>query len=377
MSARIDVTINATPSSPPAGATETGRVIFVGITENGTTGTPVLCQGFADFTTTFGSRVTATAALYDAVKLFFDEGGAECYVVRAGGPSDTITDYAAALAPIPASLGASAIAWPGLPHATVGAALAAHAAATSRLALLSCAPATSAADAATQAATVAALTGASHAALVWPAVVRTDDVTVDAVAFTAACRSRAHAIAAGVPAWGARFGGSRTGLVADVAVTDTDFATLDTALVSVIHDVYALTTLDGFHVMAGIGGNANLDEASQRDALNAIAHAAQKITTQWTGSFSSRAALTAWAGALTGLLSTFATAGVLTPPDSTVVPEGVTADPGYVVDVGPNVNTASDLATGNVNALISVRLTGSLEFADITISASDAASATF
>lgn len=377
MSARTTFDIDATPASPPAGATETGRTIFVGLTQTGDTGVPTLVQGFAAFEQEFGQRVTATAALHDAVRLFFAEGGAECWILRAGGPTDTITDHAAVLANAPASLGATAIAWPGLPSATVGAALSAHALATGRLALLSAAPDADKTAILTAATAAAAFPGASAAALVWPAVKRLDDQVVDPVAFAAACRSRAHAVMPGVPAWGARYGRTRTGLVAATLVADADFAAIDAARIGVIHDVYGVLTLDGFHLAAPIGGNDYLDEASHRDALTAIAHEMQRATTQWTGGFSSRTELTAWAGALTGIAARYAAAGVLTPPDPSKVPAGVIADPGYVIDVGPSVNTANDLASGSVAAKVSVRLTGTLEFAALHISASDAASAAF
>lgn len=467
MTSRIDVQTTATPASPPVGATDTGRLMLVGRTERGPL-TPTLLAGWADYVAKFGARTTDSADTADAVRQFFDERGAQLYMLRAAGPdavkasrsmstgglvvtaagvgaygnaitcqftaatktlvivadgvtetysgtdaaslvaaaasSKTVTvtsngtlptgdqasanltagddDYDAVveadvLTVLVPDLGPGMVAWAGKSYTDAGEALADHAAATDRLALLTCAADADKDAALTAASVVAAYDGASNCVLAWPFLTRVDGVTVSPVGFAGACRSRSHVVSAGQPPWGGRFGRSVTGLVPVTSVTDADFAALDAARVSIIATVYAATMLYGWHLAAPISGNANLDEGSQRDTLNAIAHACTKLTVNWNGSLANRGDLTTWMGALTGVLAGFAAAGALTPPDPSMVPAGVTPDPGYVIDVGPSVNSAASLAAGRSTAAIQARCTGSQEFSTILIAASDQAAASF
>jgi hypothetical protein len=261
-------------------------------------------------------------------------------------------------------MGTGLIAWAGKDYAAIGATLATHAMVNERLALLTCAAGadTSAATTAIQA--VAAYTDAPNAVLAWPSVTNIAGTTMPPIGFAAACRARAHVTSPGTPPWGASNGRSRTGLVPDVVVTDAQFTALDALRLSVIQSIYAVTTLNGWHTAAPMPGNLALDEASQRDALNAIGHEALLETTAFTGRLSTRGELAAWAG-------------VLSPPDPTLVPAGVIPDPGYLVNTGPSVNSPADLASGRVKALIQLRFSGSIEFASLTVSATDASARTF
>lgn len=467
MTGRIDIITQATASSPPVGATESGRLFLIGRTERGPV-VPTLAQGWADYVAKFGSRVTDSISMSDDAKCFFDEGGPQIVVLRAVGPTpvkatrnmdtgklvvtavhygaygnaitcsyvastktltviaDGVTevytgasasalvaacaasktvvvtsngtlpaadqasaalasgddDYAnvvlaTTLAALPADAGPGMVAWSGKAYSTAGTALADHCAGTDRLALLTCASGADRAASLTAIAAIAAYTNGSSAVLAWPEQTRTDGVVVSPIGFAAACRARAHAVSPGTPPWGGRHGKSRTGLVPTYTVTDAEFIASDAARVSVIHAVYGITTLDGWHLAAPIDGNANLDEGSQRDTLNAMSHDMAKETVNVTGSHSSRGDIGAWAGALAGIADRYVATGDLTPPDASLVPPGVTADPGYVIDAGPAVNSPTDLAAGTVKASVQARCVGSIEFATITITASDAASASF
>lgn len=470
MSFRNDVMTSATPSSPPVGATEHGRVFLVGRTERGPL-TPTRVRGQADFIAKFGSRVSTSIDMYDQVKLFCDEGGPEMYVQRAVGPttvkasrdmatgglvttakfvgaygnaisvtytsaSKTLTvvadgvtetwtgadaaalvaainagsksitatsngtlpgvnqaaanltggddDYANAvvatvLANLNADLGGGLVMWPGKDYTATGTALADHAAATDRLCLPLLASGASAANALTAVAALAAYTNASYCvAPVWPAdVTRLDGVSVASAGFFAACRARAHTKSPGTPAWGMSFGQSRTGLVANLSTTDEQLAALDAARVNVIHTLYGITTLDGGHLATYIPTNPMLDEVSQRDTLNSIAHECNKLSAGFTGGKARRVDLAAWQGAMVNVLEKYVGFGDIVPPDPSLVPPGITPDPGYVIDVGPSVNTALDLAAGNGKAIVGPRVVGSLEHTLITIAASDQAAVSF
>lgn len=274
-------------------------------------------------------------------------------------------------------LGTGMVSWLGKDYTSVGTALADHAAATERLAYLTCASGADTSALTTAMAAVAAYTNGSKAIVGWPYLVRPDGVTIEPTGFAAACRARANAVIAGTPPWGATYGKCRTGLKPVSILTDAQFTTMDALRASIIQPVYGVTTLYGWHTAAPMPGNVLLDEASQADALNAIAHEVLELTTGWLGRLSTRANLASWAGDISGILAKYAAANVLTPPDPSVVPAGVEPDRGYIVDTGPSVNSPADLAAGNVKALIQVRFTGSIEFASTTVSATDASALAF
>jgi phage tail sheath protein FI len=71
----------------PIQGVSTSTAGFVGAARKGAEGRAIFVPSFADFRRTFGDPITAPAGLGDylghAVKAFFDNGGARCYVVRA------------------------------------------------------------------------------------------------------------------------------------------------------------------------------------------------------------------------------------------------------------------------------------------------------
>jgi hypothetical protein len=62
---------------------------MAGMAYRGSTTTPVLVRGIADFESKFGTR-QSYSHLHDNLSVFFEEGGSQAYVVRVVGPSATI-----------------------------------------------------------------------------------------------------------------------------------------------------------------------------------------------------------------------------------------------------------------------------------------------
>src|SRR5688572_12920264 len=62
-------------------AVSTSVALFVGFTRSGPVNTPVLCPTYSDYVRVFGDDVTA-GDMTRQVKLFFLNGGSQCYVQR-------------------------------------------------------------------------------------------------------------------------------------------------------------------------------------------------------------------------------------------------------------------------------------------------------
>lgn len=73
-------------SSPPV---DIGTWFIAGLAEKGPVNAAVLVRSLAQYVTTFGARV-AYGSLYDALDVFFREGGSRAYVTRVVGPSAVI-----------------------------------------------------------------------------------------------------------------------------------------------------------------------------------------------------------------------------------------------------------------------------------------------
>lgn len=105
----VQVTTQATPPSRGA-PTDTGVWAVVGLTERGPVGRAVEVRNFAEFTRTFGPRVSYSL-LHDSLETYFREGGAVALVSRVVGPAATtatLTLNDAATTPAP-SLGVDAL----------------------------------------------------------------------------------------------------------------------------------------------------------------------------------------------------------------------------------------------------------------------------
>lgn len=78
------VLVRSAPS-PRAAPTDTGVWFVVGLTDAGPAGIPIDIYSLDDFNTKLGGRVTYSL-LYDAIDVFFREGGAHAVVSRVVGP---------------------------------------------------------------------------------------------------------------------------------------------------------------------------------------------------------------------------------------------------------------------------------------------------
>lgn len=114
--------------------TDTGVLFLVGPTSAGTVGTAVKLASIADYSTGgLGTRTGAAAVVFDALEVFFAEGGATAYVSRTV-TGTTPTDVATALTAFGKALGPGQVIAPG--DTAAHPALLAHARDTNRVALL-------------------------------------------------------------------------------------------------------------------------------------------------------------------------------------------------------------------------------------------------
>jgi hypothetical protein len=84
----------AGPSAPTIAPAST--YFAVGLAERGATDAPVLCNSFAEFEASFGTR-QSYGALWDDIKTFFEEGGTRAYCTRVVGDAATTGALASAL----------------------------------------------------------------------------------------------------------------------------------------------------------------------------------------------------------------------------------------------------------------------------------------
>ena len=272
--------------------------------------------------------------------------------------------WATTLGTIGPDLGPGAIATPGVAHATTGQALATHAAANDRLALLTIAAASALSAATSAAATVRGYTNSTHATLVWPYVTVPDGTgaqrTVDPTAFVAGLRSRAHAVGIGESALAERYARQVVDVAPDVVVTSSDWATANAARISVVRTVAGVTRL--YSWQTANAAKVNLLPAQYRDMVNALSYGGSLILETYVGQPGTPATYSAAAGELGGFLSGF---GAYLQPR---IAAGVQVDPGYVVSVSGGI----DLADNRISADVSIRFAESVEFVDFTIAVGDA-----
>jgi hypothetical protein len=283
----------------------------------------------------------------------------------AGGTDDySNVVWATTLATITPDLGPGAIATPGIAHGASGAALASHASANDRLALVTVAAGASLSTATSAAATIRGYTGSSHVAFVWPHVTVPDGTgaqrTVDPTAFAAGLRARAHAVGIGESALAERYARQVVDVAPEIATTSANWVTANAARISVVRTVAGVTRLYSWQTVEA--AKANLLPAQYRDMINALAYGGSVILESYVGQPGTAATYSAAAGELSGYLSGFAS--YLQPR----VSGGVQVDPGYVV----SVSGGADPADNRISADVSLRFAESVEFVDFTIAVGDA-----
>lgn len=121
------------PSGPPA--IDTGTWFVVGAGGTGPNGVVTRLRSLDDYVAAQGARAVANATIYDSLELFFRSGGAVAYLTTVAAAS-----FAAgapdALDLFTAGLGAGQVSIPGAVDAITHAAIAAHATAKNRTAIL-------------------------------------------------------------------------------------------------------------------------------------------------------------------------------------------------------------------------------------------------
>jgi hypothetical protein len=274
---------------------------------------------------------------------------------------------ATSLAYLDADLGDGAVVWPGKVSSATASALQTHCEDTNRLGVLSVAAATSQANAI---AAADAVTDGANLVLAWPHVTvstNAGDLTIEPTGFVLGARARAHA-AEGPQASPIRdiYGKAKWATGVEEDTTAAEWASLNTAAVSVIRTSNGNLRLYGWKTLDAPDDVTNLQGAQFRDVINRVAVGAQQIADAFVGRTidSKGQALGEFRGQLVGFLSGMKAAFY----------EGAD-DPGYVVDVGSGVNSTASLATGEIAAAVGVRLAPTAEFVTIEITATDAAGA--
>lgn len=88
---RPGVNVSVREAAAPSGPlTDTGVWHVAGLTERGPTDAPVTIRNMGDFESSFGTRQPWSTTLYDALDLFFHEGGVKANVIRDIGAAATV-----------------------------------------------------------------------------------------------------------------------------------------------------------------------------------------------------------------------------------------------------------------------------------------------
>lgn len=283
----------------------------------------------------------------------------------------TGTTYTGALARFVEGLGAGAVAIPGQTAATVGGALAAHASANRRIALLAPGKGSTVADA-RSAVTALALgdTDARHAGLFYPwvRVPAGNGLTrlISPEGAVAGLRARAH-IAEGpyqAPA-GQANGQARYVIGLEAELTRTQGDELDEDRVSAFRTITDRPTLYGWRSLSTDESNYGI--LTGIDTVNLlVAQADQGLEAFVFRTIDGRGHLFAEVEAvLVGLAEPMRARGGLferIDPDS-----GEVLDLGYRVDVGPSVNTVDSTAAGIIRAVLAVRVSPTGTLVEVTI----------
>lgn len=284
-------------------------------------------------------------------------------------------DYANAswstlLAKFTSDYGPGAVAVAGEPYSTVGSALASHADAFGRVALVSFAQGATASAATSAMATIGAYTGASSVAACWPHLTKSSlaGSYIDPVGFVAGVRARQHALSGPGRSLLRSASTSVTGLTPEIEATEAEATAAISAKLNMVRTFTGLTQLDGWATADPTFGIANLVGAQFADLVDAVRYAAEQIAAQYVGTSLESGDVVAFNGSLLGML-----AGIPGPTFYPAFgPDGIEVDPGYVVDTGSEVNPPENLAAGQLAARITLRLTPTAETVSIAIAAGDA-----
>lgn len=377
---RPGTTLTRSETRPARSArTGTGPWFIVGPTGTtdtlGAAGVRISCKSLTDYATRFGSRAShvndgggGAPVMYDAAEFFFKEGGAELFVSPAvynATPATYETNIATALALFTKDLGPGQVSVVGRSTAATHLATAAHAEANNRIAILDTATGANTA-ALTAAATIAGITTNQerYAALFAPWV------TVPAVTSPGTLRSvPPSCIVAGLmsrrdgegwtqnqPAAGA-LGESDQGINVSSVFTDIDRTTLNANGVNILRPMYDGVRVYGYRTLADPTTDSNWKNLANARLFMRIQALADEIMERYVFRQldGGRLTINEFGGELTGMLLPFWERGSLF---------GLTPEAAFRVDVGPNVNTDTTMANGELRAVVMLRMS---EFAEEVI----------
>lgn len=285
-----------------------------------------------------------------------------------GGTIDA-SAMTAALADFGPELGAGVVAIPGQ-GSGVQSGLLSHAGTHRRLAILCGGSTDSVSTAAAGSLALVANTYAAHGVYAYPWIKVPDGSgnvrTISPEGYVAACRARAIAQ---VGVWRAPFGDiadARFVVEPVTIVSSANFTTLEASRISPIVVRAGVTKLYGFRSLAAL---AVYRLATVRDVQNVVATNALERAELFVGApIDAKGGLFAdLAAAIRADLAPMAKAGGLYARLDPVT--GQQLDPGYVVDVGSDVNTPATIAAGQVNARIGIRPAPAAEFIYIDVAA--------
>lgn len=274
----------------------------------------------------------------------------------AGGTDDYANvSWATVLAKIGTSAGPGAVATPGVTASA--AALAAHATAMRRFALLSTPQGQAVATTVTAQGNIAAADkqAASYVGF-WGTVA--DGAgglkVIDGVTYAATVRAKAQrTFGVGTSALLRAAHRLVTGFTPLADVSDADHTTLNTAGVITARSLAGGVGIDVWATAAGVNNNSHLTGAQFRDMVDAVIDEGARVLDQFVGKGGSALELAAAAAALSGVCNAY----------RPWLTDNGDLDPGYKV----SVSHGASIADNRISATVSLRFVESIDFIDFTV----------
>lgn len=262
--------------------------------------------------------------------------------------------------------GTGAVAVPGYPSSTVGAALMAHAKTYRRIALLAAAVGATDADYLAAADSIIGSDGEYGGIFgPWVRVPLGGGATklVSPEGYVAAARARAHADAGPWRAPAGELSIARFIVGVERELTRAQGDALDEGQVSAIRTIAGTTRLYGWRSLSSDSDNYAL--LTGRDVLNTVAYAAEAALEPYVfRTIDAKGQLLGLvASELIGILDPMRAAGGLYER----IVDGEQVDPGYSVDVGPSINTDAVLSANKIAAVVALRVSPVGTLIDLTI----------
>ncbi len=282
----------------------------------------------------------------------------------AGGTDDFANvNWTTVLSKVSPAAGPGAIAVPGVNGAA--SALATHAAANRRLALLTPQQSDSAATVITAQGAISA-GNKQNATYVYPWVTVPDGTgglkVIDGVSFAAGLRAvtmNAYGVGYSPLRRDAHLRVKGAGAVPLTEVDDTTHTSLLAAGVATIRTLPNAVGLDVWATPQGVGSNTKLTEAIYRDMVNAVADEVARVLDGFVGRPAKPLVLADAAAAIRGVLEVTYRAYLV---------DNGNADPGYKVAV----SAGADPADNRISAVVSLKFSEEIGFVDLTINAASA-----